>query len=360
MISTRSKRYLAKILPFGLIPMVFSIVYSLLEKGILGNHPYYPSTGNPYNFNLIVPALISLIIGLFIGLLEVFYLSKIFMKDSFSKKIIFKTLIYFGIIILSIFIIAILSTAHELRLSPFNPEVLDNISKFFSSFALWSILCYFMVGLAFCLFYSEVSDNIGQFVILNFFTGKYHKPIEEERIFMFLDMKSSTSIAEKLGHIKYFDLLNDYYRDLSDSIIKYDGEIYQYVGDEIVITWRLHQNSKKTNCIDCFLAMQKSLSSKSDNYLSKYNVVPTFKAAIHSGKVTTGEIGKIKKDFVFTGDVLNTAARIQGLCNTYKVALLISKTLSDSLELKNEYNLVELGQTELRGKDEKTTLYSIQ
>ena len=81
MISHREKRYLSKILPFGLIPMVFSIVYSLLEKGIFGNHEYYPSTGNPYSFNLIVPVITSLIVGLCIGALEVFYLNKIFIKN---------------------------------------------------------------------------------------------------------------------------------------------------------------------------------------------------------------------------------------------------------------------------------------
>ena len=218
--SPKSKRYLMKILPFALVPTVFSIIYSLLEKGILGDYKYYPSTGNPYDFNLVVPAIIIMTLGVLIGILEMFYLSKIFVKVSVIKKIVFKTLIYFCIIILSIFITALLSTAYEFRLSPAHPEVFDSVIAFFSSFAFWSISFYFTVGLTFCLFYSEISDNVGQYVLLNFFTGKYHKPIEEERIFMFLDMKSSTSIAEDLGHVKYFNLLNDYYRDLSDSIIK--------------------------------------------------------------------------------------------------------------------------------------------
>ncbi|MBW1296314.1 adenylate/guanylate cyclase domain-containing protein [Aquimarina litoralis] len=359
MFSHRKKRNLVKILPFGILPMVFSITYSLLEKGILGNYDFYPSTGNPYLFNPIIPALIALVLGIFIGILEIFYLSNFFIKKSFAQKIIFKTIIYFGIVILSIFIISLLSTAYEFKANPLDPKVLESISKFFSSFALWSILLYFTIGLSFCLFYTEISDNIGQYVILNFFTGKYHKPVEEERIFMFLDMKSSTTIAEKLGHIKYFDLLNDYYRDLSDSIIKYGGEIYQYVGDEIVITWKVN-NSNYVNCIECFLFMQESLLNKKEKYLKKYSVMPSFKAGIHSGKVTTGEIGKIKKEFLFTGDVLNTTARIQGLCNKFEVELLISKTISDSLKPKNIYNIVELGQTELRGKNEKMTLYAIK
>lgn len=360
MLSSKFRRHLIKILPFGFIPFVFSIIYSLLEKGILGDHPYYPSTGNPYSFNLIIPAIVSLILGLFIGIFEVFYLSKVFLKTSFAKKIVFKTTTYFLIIIVAILLISILSASYELKISPFDIKVWNNTVNFFSNFALWSIVFYFILGLICCLFYIEIVDNVGQYVLLNFFTGKYHQPLEEERVFMFLDMKSSTAIAEKLGHIKYFNLLKDYYSDLSDSIIEYAGEIYQYVGDEVVVTWKLKRNNINANSIHCFFAMQNSLIGKTEKYLSKYGIVPTFKAGIHLGKVTTGEIGKIKKDFVFTGDILNTTARIQGLCNKYNVKLLLSKKLVDTLNIKTIFNTVELGETELRGKDEKVTLYSIE
>ena len=73
MLSHRQKRVLLQILPFGLIPAIFSIVLSILEKGILGNHPIYPSTGNPYEFRIIVPVATSLIIGFLVGIFEVFY-----------------------------------------------------------------------------------------------------------------------------------------------------------------------------------------------------------------------------------------------------------------------------------------------
>ena len=91
-----------------------------------------------------------------------------------------------------------------------------NLWKFFSSFTFWAFQLYLaaMVGVA--LFYSEVSENLGMSVLYNFFIGKYHKPIQEERIFLFLDMKSSTTIAEKIGHVKYFEMLKEYYSDLSD------------------------------------------------------------------------------------------------------------------------------------------------
>ena len=80
---------------------------------------------------------------------------------------------------------------------------------------------------------------------------------------MFLDMKSSTTIAESLGHVKYFEMLKEYYSDLSDPIIKYSGEIYQYVGDEIVVSWKLKNGLQNNNCIQCFFAMKAGNSKTS-------------------------------------------------------------------------------------------------
>jgi len=172
-------------------------------------------------------------------------------------------------------------------------------------------------------------------------------------------MKSSTTIAEHAGHIQYFELLREYYSDLSDPIIKYSGEVYQYVGDEIVVSWKTREGIKDNNCIQCFFAMKKSIRDQSVKYKEKFGVLPEFKAAFHTGKVTTGEIGVIKKEIIFTGDVLNTAARIQGLCNFYKTDILISGSLLKKLTLNHQFQVKSLGENELKGRDEKIELFTI-
>ena len=237
--SHRAKRILYQIIPFGVIPAVFSIVYSLIEKGIMGDASTYPSTGNFYDFQPYVPAILSFVIGALIGALEIFYISKWFKKNGFLFKIVVKTALYMALIGIAIAIISISTNAAEMKMGLFSSPVLESVKVFFTSFAFWSVLSFFSLAVMVSLFYSEVSDNIGQSVLINFFTGKYHQPIEEERAYMFLDMKSSTTFAEKLGHQKYFKMLKEYYRDLSQPIVDHGGEIYQYVGDEIVISWKL-------------------------------------------------------------------------------------------------------------------------
>lgn len=359
MISPKSKRRLLQIIPFGIISMVFSIIYSLIEKGILGNHPIYPSTGNPYHFSLIATAIFAFIFGILIGVIEVLYLSKKFQKNSFLKKIIFKGFLYFLLTTVFTVLVAGLANAYELQLSPWHKTVMYNSFNFITSFAFWSVELFVSLGILLCIFYMEVSDNIGQGTLLNFLVGRYHHPIDEDRIFMFLDMKSSTSIAERLGHNKYFELLKEYYSDLTDPIIDYGGEIYQYVGDEIVITWKSQKNNSNLQCIQCFFAMKSKLQEKENIYKHSYGIAPTFKAGIHLGHVTTGEIGIIKKEIIFSGDVLNAAARIQGLCNQFDTDFLASEAFINSFRNDNSYQFNKIGETSLRGKDQKMTLFTV-
>lgn len=361
MLTPKASRNIIRIIPFGLIWLIFSLIYSFLEKGLLGDLTFYPSTGNPYNFlgNIIITAISASISGLVVGTFEILYLSKVFSNKSLGKKIIYKTIIYIFIMISFLLINSLISNSFRLDSNVFDQYVWYNVLVFFSDFAFWSVAMYISAIIGVSLFYAEVSENLGQGVLINFFTGKYHSPKEEERIFMFLDMKSSTTIAEKLGHVKYFEILKEYYADLSDAIIDHLGEVYQYVGDEVVVSWKLKNGLNNDNWLRCFLAMKETMNINAGKYDLKFGVLPMFKAGFHVGKVTTGEIGVIKKDIIFTGDVLNTTARIQGLCNIYEVDILISNDLIKRINSTPEIKIKSLGKTELRGRDEKVELFTI-
>jgi len=341
--------------------VIFSIVYTLLEKGILANLEYYPSTGNPYNFHRIIfiTPVSALITGLLIGTIEILYFNKLFIQKSFTQKIVIKSAIYLAIIVSFLVIVTVVANAIELRTSIFSRRVWENAWAFFSDYAFLSVAQYMAAVIIVSQFYTEVSENIGLGVLNNFFTGKYHSPTEEARIFMFLDMKSSTSIAENLGHIRYFEMLREYYSDLSNCIVKYSGEIYQYVGDEIVVSWTLKKGLHDNNCIQCFFDIKEAITKQAVKYNERFGLLPEFKAGFHLGKVTTGEIGIIKKEIIFTGDVLNTTARIQGLCNAYKAEILISDDLMKELNFDSSFQIKTLGKNELRGKDERIELFTI-
>jgi adenylate cyclase len=361
MLSPKNKRNISRIIPFALTWLMYSIVFSLLERGLLGTLTNYPSTGNPYHFGTAIfsAAITAITSGILIGTIEIVYINKLLIRKSFLKKIIYKTSIYLGIIILFLLVNRVIYNSIELRTGVFTKLVWIRTGQFFFNYVFCSVAVYITTVVGVSLFYNEISENIGHGTLANFFTGKYHAPKEEERIFMFLDMKSSTTIAESLGHVRYFEMLREYYFDLSDPIVNYSGEIYQYVGDEIIVSWKLKSVLENNNCIQCFFAMKEALRKQTIKYNKKFGLVPQFKAGLHSGKVTTGEIGVIKKDIIFTGDVLNTTARIQGLCNSYKVDIVISGDLINELDISAQFQIKNLGENKLRGRDEKIELFTI-
>jgi len=189
----------------------------------------------------------------------------------------------------------------------------------------------------------------------------YTRPFSEvERIFMFLDIRSSTTIAEELGHIQYFELLNDFFRDIAEPISNNKGQIYQYVGDEVVVSWPLNDGLDKASCLQCFFDIVDIMDNLNSKYTKKYSVKPSFKAGMHYGKVSTGTVGTLKKEIIYTGDVLNTASRIEGLCNKHNVDLLLSKDLIDRLPQNNDFAPKQIGEINLRGKSRDIMLFTVE
>ena len=205
----------------------------------------------------------------------------------------------------------------------------------------------------------QINNKFGPGILYDFIRGKYRSPKYEDRIFMFVDLKSSTSIAEKLGNERYHLLLKDFFKDLTKPIIYQKGHIYQYVGDEVVVSWLLEEGIEENHCLECYFAMVKTIQDNSDQYQSKYGLVPEFKAGIHYGQVVAGEIGLVKRDITYSGDVLNTAARIQGKCNEFNTKFLISGALLKKMNLYKRYEVKSLGEILLRGKNKSVELCTI-
>jgi adenylate cyclase len=232
--------------------------------------------------------------------------------------------------------------------------------NYFTPVLQLSIVTYFVAAILFINFILQVNRKFGPGNLLKMTTGKYCTPKIENRIFMFLDLQGSTSIAEKLGHNKYSKLMQNCFHDLTNIVINYKASIYQYVGDEVVLCWEMKDGLKDLNCIKAYFAFDNKLQSREEYYLNNFYVKPFFKCGVDCGEVTVAEIGDIKREIAYHGDVLNTAARIEKLCTPQKKKMLISEYLEK--ELPNELNGFSkelIGDFELKGKTEKIKIYSI-
>ncbi|MBI0400748.1 adenylate/guanylate cyclase domain-containing protein [Cyclobacterium marinum] len=203
-----------------------------------------------------------------------------------------------------------------------------------------------------------IDRKLGPGNLWKMLSGRFFKPREEERIFMFVDLKNSTPIAEKIGHLEYSRLLQDCFQDFS-IVDRYRADIYQYVGDEVVVSWTLKKGLKNDNFLKAFFAFTDLLNKKSNYYQKKYGIDPFFKAGANVGPVIISEVGDIKKEITYHGDTLNTAARIQEKCNDLSAQLLISEPLYRLIEKKEAYQIDDVGSIHLKGKKKYVRLYRV-
>ena len=80
---------------------------------------------------------------------------------------------------------------------------------------------------------------------------------------------------------------------------------------------------------------------------------------MHGGKLIVTEVGTIKKEIAYHGDVINTTARIQGECNKYEESLLISESLYKTMYNLHAYNINSIGEINLKGKESLVKIYAI-
>lgn len=242
------------------------------------------------------------------------------------------------------------------------PNNIHQLLELYNSQLFYAILAYFfIVGTLIEIFY-DIDRKLGKGILSKFLLGRYYKPREEERIFLFMDLQSSTHYAEKLGHFKYSRLIQDCFKDISNAVKRNNAQIYQYVGDEVVLTWKMKDGLKGLKCLKIFFDFNDTIEKKKKYYQEEYQMIPVFKAGVHSGKVMVAEVGELKSEIAYHGDAINTASRIQGLCNEYSSRLLVSKSLLEELENENKINCwsKNLGPVSLDGKAKLVELYSFQ
>lgn len=344
--------------------LFWCIAYFLLGTIIFFTSEVFNST---YNFQIAHPFLpifiSSATIGLFFGIIhgytDFYFFRKWSKGKSLGKLILIKGLFYFIITVIIFATVRFVLWSVILKPFYFSETILaysDEVWK--SAFILVSIYTFFMS--VFISFIIQINKRFGPGVVLPLILGKYVYPNIEERAFIFLDLTSSTGHAEKLGHVKYSQLIRDCISDINQVSIPFQAEIYQYVGDEIVLSWLIDQDTDLVRCIDFYFTCQAEFNKRKEYYLNKYELFPEFKAGLHKGVVTRVEVGNVKRELAFHGDTLNVTARILGKCNEFVADILISKAVYENLKLENPYKYELIGKVDLKGRSEPVIIYKVK
>lgn len=278
-------------------------------------------------------------------------------KMSFWRIVLLKSLIYIVMICLAAGVIVL--GLYFFNIFPYDLIEILTLSP-------WQIPWTFSLSITTTLFFfilltnfiEQIARTVGVQQLLPIFLGRYHRPIQEERVFMFIDLKGSTGHAERLGNLPFTRLIQDCLLDLNKVAEKYEAEIYKYVGDEAILTWPAKVGVGQAKALQCYIDFEKQLEGNKAYYEANYQLFPSFKAGAHIGVATVAEIGDIKREISYHGDVVNTAARIQALCNEKQARLLVSDELWNRLN-KHQLQAKNIGQNQLKGKKREVMLWQV-
>lgn len=218
----------------------------------------------------------------------------------------------------------------------------------------------YALGVALVLqFVLMVRTIVGGRVLTNLLLGRYHQPLTEERIFMFLDVAGSTALAERLGGIGAHSMISRFFFDVAQETARYGGETHEYVGDEVIVTWPLLGSRENSRCIECYFAICDRLEARASSYRREFGSVPEFRVGLHGGPIVAGECGDEKREIVYFGDTINTTARLQEACKRYGRPVLVSGDLMGRMDLPASYAAFALGSARLRGREQEIELFSV-
>lgn len=275
---------------------------------------------------------------------------------SFLLTVLATSVAYLGIVLAAI----PLGVGGAAAISEHSPD-----SLLAAQYAVTLVLRPDIVGLAFATmvaitFFFMVRKKLGPGVLENWVLGKYYRPREEERVFMFLDIKDSTPLGEKLGDLQFSRLIQRFFEDITEPVLASKGEVSHYIGDEAVLTWKHDKGLRQGNVLKCYFGIRDVIDARSAEYQEEFGLVPDFKAGAHLGRVVATQVGEIKSEIVYHGDVLNTTARIQGLCSDAGEDFLVSAELARALGDQNTFEFEPLGMRELKGKEKPVEICAVK
>lgn len=299
--------------------------------------------------SIAISVLLGLIFGAFAGFAQIWIEERAYRRISLLRLLCLRML--FALVSLTVLVLA----GYAVVTMGFGISV--DLRTFVIEPGSAAIYFYVLSVDLFLVLLRQVNLQMGEGNLWRLVTGRFYTPREEERIFMFLDLESSTTMAETLGHIRYSMMIQDCFDDLG-VVAEHDAQIYQYAGDGVVLTWYTGRGLANNNCIRAYFCFLRRLASRHSYYKEKYQTQPRFTAGVHAGPVVVTEVGRHKREIAYHGDVLNTAARIQGKCKDFNRDLLITDSLRRLLG-SGEYTYEAIGELALRGKHEPVSIVSV-
>ena len=173
---------------------------------------------------------------------------------------------------------------------------------------------------------------------------------------LFTDAGDYTALSEKMTPKDLSDFLGRYFEALFQPVRKHGGLIVDLKGDSILAIWKGPNNDPALRKKACLAALEMAESVDRFNQLVAPYGLPT-RIGLHAGELTIGAVGAMDHyEYRPTGDVVNTASRVEGFNKYVGTQIAVSDEVIQGLDgLLTRH----LGAFRLKGKGKPLGLHEL-
>lgn len=332
---------------YSLTGVILGLIYISLVNGFSKLYPF------------INGICIGLLLGLMIGVFEVYVFYPRLKRNSFLLILTTRVVVYTACIMITILGIVTISRAVRNEQSFFTALLSEESMNYIFRGNFRYALLFTTLATILTNFSRLVSFKIGRGILTDFFLGQYHQPKQRERVFVFLQVTNAEVVLRNSKIEAYHQFINELFREISIIAMRHNGYVYEYVDDQIILYWKCNRSDWPGAVLNFYHEVLRSVKTQEAYFMRIYNLVPSLRWGAHGGKVIQAEIGEIKTEIVFHGDVLNTAARIAAIDRTDSNALVFSQYIFDNINPIEGVMISPMGAIELRGKLQTVPLYAL-
>jgi class 3 adenylate cyclase len=173
---------------------------------------------------------------------------------------------------------------------------------------------------------------------------------------LFVDIRSFTSLSERMSPRENFNFLNTYLGYMEPVIRQHRGFIDKFVGDSIMALFE----QKAEDAIDAAIAMRQKLKEFNQLMEQTGRMTVDTGAGLHAGNLMLGVVGgEGRMETTVISDAVNLASRLEGLTREYDSAILVSESTLKLIEDKDKYVHRFIDTVLVRGRQETVNIFEI-
>lgn len=214
-------------------------------------------------------------------------------------------------------------------------------------------------------FKKGASQYVSQHILDKISSAKGEIKLKGERrkiTVLFADIVDFTFLSEKIAPEIVVSILNDYFTEMLDVILKYNGTIDKLIGDAIMAEFGIpiDDPEQERNSVMAAKEMQRKFSKLSEKWSQHIPQGLKMSIGIHTGEAIVGTIGdpNYRMEYTAIGDTVNIAARLKQLAKEKLYTVLMSEATFKPLN--QEFPAVFLGPLKLPGKESSINGYKIE